>query len=133
MLSRVAWASDENARAAIDELADRVCALGFVVSEATSSVVPFLLELAEIPDGQCKLEIIELITAIYAARQWNDAAAAAAPQYRSNFEDKVSWELNSKAAVLAGAEVIESLAHHIDPQVAGAARHLLDMLGQGDS
>ncbi|MEV7020600.1 hypothetical protein [Kitasatospora sp. NPDC093558] len=128
LLAKLAWAGENDARDAIDELADRVCALGFVLAEATASVIPFLMELAEIPDVNCRVEILRLVAAVNSARQWADAAAAAAPQYRSFYEEKVSWEKKSRAAVAASREIIESLTQDSDIAVAAVARQLLDNL-----
>ncbi|MFE4970840.1 hypothetical protein ACFRAR_01835 [Kitasatospora sp. NPDC056651] len=128
LLSKLAWAGAGDARDAIEELAGRVCALGFVLAEVTASVIPFLMELAEIPEANCRVEILELVAAINSTRQWADAAAAAAPQYRSSYEEKISWEDSSRAAVEASRGTIESLARDPDPAVAAVARQLLDNL-----
>lgn len=128
LLSKLAWAGEDDARDAIDELADRVCALGFVLTEATASVIPFLMELARLPEVNCRIEILELIAAVNSTRQWADAAAAAAPQYRSSYEEKVSWEENSRAAVAASKGIIESITQDSDAAVAAVARQLLDSL-----
>ncbi|MGW2108012.1 hypothetical protein [Streptomyces sp. NPDC001948] len=131
LLSKLAWADEGDARDAIDELADRVCVLGFVLAEATASVIPFLIELAAIPEGNCRIEILELISAVNSTRQWADAAAAAAPQHRSSYEEKVSWEENSRAAVAASRGIIEELTQDPDVSVAAIARQLLDNLAGG--
>lgn len=128
LLSKLAWASESDARDAIDELAGRICSLGFVVTEATASTIPFLAELAEMPEANCRVEILELITAVYSTQQWADAAAAAAPQYRGSYEEKISWEADSRAAVAASKRIIESLTRDLDAAVASAARELLGNL-----
>ncbi|WP_327673821.1 hypothetical protein [Kitasatospora sp. NBC_00458] len=128
LLSKLAWAGESDARIAIDELASRICALGFVLTEATASTIPFLMELAEIPEANCRAEILELITAVNSTRQWADAAAAAAPQYRAAYEEKISWEEDSRAAVAASKGIIASLARDPDAAVASVARELLDSL-----
>ncbi|WP_143074840.1 hypothetical protein [Streptomyces mangrovisoli] len=128
LLSKLAWAGESDARDAIDELAGRVCALGFVLAEATASVIPFLMELAEIPESNCRVEILELVSAVHSTRQWADAAAVAAPKHRSSYDEKVSWEENSRAAVEASRGIIESLTLDSDAAVAALACQLLDDL-----
>ncbi|OKI61093.1 hypothetical protein AMK15_20135 [Streptomyces sp. MJM1172] len=128
LLSRAAWADGPAACAAVDELSDRVCALGFVVSEATPVTVPFLVELAGHPEAQCRVEVIDLITSIYETSQWADASAAADPRYRSAFEEKVAWEVTAKDAVLAQRQVFEVLARDADRGVAAAASRILSLL-----
>ncbi len=89
------------------------------------------MELAAIPEGNCRTEILELISAVNSTRQWADAAAAAAPQYRSSYEEKVSWEDNSRAAVAASRGIIEELTQDPDVSVAAIACQLLDNLAGG--
>ncbi|MFJ3978103.1 hypothetical protein [Streptomyces sp. NPDC090021] len=112
----------------MDELSDRVCALGFVVSEVTPVTVPFLVELAGHPEAQCRVEVLELITSIYETTQWADASDAADPRYRSAFEEKVAWEVAAKDAVLAHRQVVEVLARDADRRVAASAGRLLSLL-----
>jgi hypothetical protein len=128
LLSKVAWAGEDVARDSLDQLADRVCALGFVVSEVTSVVVPFLVELAAKPDCKCRVEIVELISSIYLARQWEDSAKCVALKYRSSFEVKVAWEASSRDEILASKGVFESLVQGSDFGVAIAASHLLEIM-----
>lgn len=82
LLSKAAWVGVDDARAAIEDLANRVCPLGYVIAEATSTVIPLLVELPEVPEVHCRVEVLELIFAINSTRQW--AAAAAAPQHRAS-------------------------------------------------
>ncbi|MEU2506440.1 hypothetical protein ABZ621_17255 [Streptomyces sp. NPDC007863] len=42
LLSRIAYGDEDTTRVAIDDLGDAVCALGFIVGEATAPTVPFL-------------------------------------------------------------------------------------------
>ncbi|MFJ9695781.1 hypothetical protein [Kitasatospora sp. NPDC101183] len=128
LLSKAAWSGGRDARNAIDQLADRVCELGFVLTEATASVVPFLVELAAAPEVSCRSEALELVAAINSARQWSDAAAAAAPQYRSSYDVKVSWEEDSRAAIAASKGAIESLSRDADENIAHIACRLLNSL-----
>ncbi|RGD61445.1 hypothetical protein DR950_30085 [Kitasatospora xanthocidica] len=49
MLSRIAYGDEGAARRSVGELADAVCALGFVAGEAMAPMVPFLLGLVGVP------------------------------------------------------------------------------------
>lgn len=61
LLSRIAYGDEDTARIAIDDLGDAICALGFVVGEATAPTVPFLLELAGSPHVACGAELLDLL------------------------------------------------------------------------
>ncbi|WP_426567806.1 hypothetical protein [Streptomyces canus] len=125
LLSRIAWGGEDVARLAIDDLGDCICALGFVVGEATAPTVPFLLELAEAPHVPCKPELLELLEKIYRTQTWHSSAVAAGGPKRKNFQEQPGWEVAARAAVLAGRRVIEGLAGSVQPEVADAARRLL--------
>jgi hypothetical protein len=125
LLSRIAWGGEEVARLAIDDLGDCICALGFVVGEATAPTVPFLLELAEAPHVPCKPELLELLEKIYRTRTWHSSAVAAGGPKRKNFQEQPGWEVAVRDAVIAGRRVIEGLAGSVQPEVADAARRLL--------
>ncbi|MFC8489818.1 hypothetical protein ACFUJU_03265 [Streptomyces sp. NPDC057235] len=133
LLSRVAWSDKENGQAALEEIADRVCELGFVVSEATHRTVPFLLELAGWESCQHRAEIIELLHSIFSSRQWSEAASGAAKKYRPNFYHKIQWEQDSRKAVLSGRAMIESLKYSSDTQVASAAQNLVREFEQSEA
>lgn len=124
LLSKLAWADEQAGRLAADELGDRVCAMGFVVAEATAPTVPFLLELAGAPSVRCKAEVLDLLTSIFTARQWSEAAAAAGPG-SSSYREQPGWEVASRKAVLAGRSLVEELADAVQPEVAAAAGRLL--------
>lgn len=128
LLSRVAWGDEANARAALDELSDKICSLGFVVSEATPAVVPFLVELAGNPEVRCQVEVLELIASIYETTQWEEAAAAADPRYRSEFSEKVEWEASAKAVVLAHRRAFEVLSLDSDRGIVDVANRILSQL-----
>lgn len=128
LLSKLAWSGEREARDALDEIADRICAMGFVLTEATAKVVPFLADLLGMPGATCRSEVLELIIAIHATRQWEDAAAAATPRYRSSYDEKVSWERSSREAVRAERRTFESLTRDPDTAVAALARQLLDTM-----
>ncbi|MFE4361083.1 hypothetical protein [Kitasatospora sp. NPDC056800] len=55
--SRIGCGEEGAARRAVGELADVVCALGFVVGEAAAPTVPFLLELVGVPHVVCEGEL----------------------------------------------------------------------------
>ncbi|MFK0160657.1 hypothetical protein ACIQVL_21805 [Streptomyces sp. NPDC090499] len=125
LLSRVAWGDEATASAAIDELGDRVCSLGFVVSEATAHVVPFLVELAGDSTVHGRAEILDLVSRIHAAREWESTARIAPGKYADGYQEKIAWEAASRAAVLAGTGVFQSLLDDPDTGVAKAARALV--------
>ncbi|WP_405590658.1 hypothetical protein [Streptomyces sp. NBC_01092] len=125
LLSRIAHGGEDAARLAIDELGDRVCALGFVVGEATASTVPFLLELAGAPHVPCKAELLDLLESIYRTEQWHSSAAAAGGPKSTSFQEQPAWEVAARAAVRAGRPVIEGLASSVRPEEAETARKLL--------
>src|SRR5690242_9363630 len=49
LLNSVAWGDRETADAALGDLRRRICQYGFVVEQATAATVPFLWELAQLP------------------------------------------------------------------------------------
>ncbi|MDT0469070.1 hypothetical protein [Streptomyces gibsoniae] len=125
LLSRIAYGGEDTARLAVDELGDRVCALGFVVGEATASTVPFLLELAGAPYVPCKAELLDLLESIYRTDSWHSSAAAAGGPKRTSFREQPAWEVAAREAVHAGRLVIEGLASSMRPEEAEPARKLL--------
>ncbi|MEU6852702.1 hypothetical protein ABZ901_22595 [Actinacidiphila alni] len=128
LLSKVAWADGEAATAAVEELGERLCSLGFVVAEATAPAVPFLVELAGAPQVSSARELVELLHRIAVARQWSETAAAGGPGHAATYARQVGWEADVRAAVGAGRPVYEQLAAGGDPAVARAARQLLEVL-----
>ncbi|MER6134473.1 hypothetical protein [Streptomyces sp. NPDC001815] len=125
LLSTMAWGSHDSASLALDELSDRVCALGFVVSEATPHVVPFLTELAGEPAVPRRVEILELLASIHSARQWEATASTASGRDAQPYQEKVAWEAESRRAVSAGREVYQRLLDDPTPGVAEAAHRLV--------
>ncbi|MEU0443790.1 hypothetical protein ABZ202_29350 [Streptomyces sp. NPDC006186] len=125
LLSKAAWGDRATGDLALDYLADLVCELGFVISEATAPTVPFLLELAGSPQVACKAEALKLLLNIYSSHEWSRSAADALPKYADNYTHKVQWENDAHQAVLAGRHIIEELAGSPDPEVAEAAAKLL--------
>ncbi|MYW17010.1 hypothetical protein GT039_15780 [Streptomyces sp. SID2955] len=131
LLSRIAYADEDTARLAIDELGDTVCALGFVVGEATAPTVPFLLELAGAPHVPCKAELLDLLGSICRAEQWHSAAAAARDsKYYTSYREQPGWEAAARAAVTAGRPVIEGLAASVRPEESAPARKLLQVMDE---
>ncbi|MEU1408562.1 hypothetical protein ABZ471_40825 [Streptomyces sp. NPDC005728] len=131
LLSRVAYADEVTVRLAIDDLGDVVCALGFVVGEATAPTVPFLLELVGAPHVPCKAELMDLLGSICRTEQWHSAAAAARDQKNyTSYQEQPGWEAAARAAVYTGRPVLEELASSVRPEEAAAARKLLQMMDE---
>ncbi|MEV6440346.1 hypothetical protein [Streptomyces anulatus] len=129
LLSRIAYGDEDTARIAIDDLGDAICALGFVVGEATAPTVPFLLELAGSPHVTCKAELLDLLGSICRTDQWHSAAAATqGRKHEASYQQQTGWEAASRAAVYAGRSVIEGVASSIRPEEATSARELLQMM-----
>ncbi|MFB7128404.1 hypothetical protein [Kitasatospora sp. NPDC056273] len=128
LLSRIAYGDEGSARRAVGELADVVCALGFVVGEVTAPTVPFLLELVGAPHVVCKAELLDLLGSICQADQWHSAAAAAGDRHGASRRPQVDLEAAARRAVHAGWSVIVGVASSVRPEEAGAARRLLRVM-----
>ncbi|MER5348840.1 hypothetical protein ABT093_00670 [Kitasatospora sp. NPDC002551] len=129
LLARIAHGDEDAARLAVDELGDAVCALGFVVGEATAPAVPFLVELAATPHVSCKAELLDLLGSICQADQWHSACAADRIGRRDTSHRRQSgWEAAARRAVLAGRSVIAAVASSVRPEEATAARRLLQTM-----
>ncbi|MFG2918857.1 hypothetical protein ACGF0D_38980 [Kitasatospora sp. NPDC048298] len=129
LLSRIAYGDEDAARIAIDELGDAICALGFVVSEATAPTVPFLVELAGTPHVAYKAELLALLGSICQTDQWHSAATAARNGKRdTSYHQQPGWEAAARTAVFAGRSVIEGVASSVHPEEAASARRLLQMM-----
>ncbi|MFJ9774690.1 hypothetical protein ACIRVF_26185 [Kitasatospora sp. NPDC101157] len=129
LLSRIAYGGEDTARAAVEELGDAVCVLGFVVGEATVAVVPFLVELTGTPRTACKAELADLLGNICQADQWHSAAAAASGDKRGvSYRLQRGWEAAARTAVHAGRSVIEGMASSLRPEEAAAAERLLQVM-----
>ncbi|MEU9165428.1 hypothetical protein AB0D29_34765 [Streptomyces sp. NPDC048424] len=129
LLSRIAFGDADTARIAIDDLGDAICALGFVVGQATAPTVPFLIELAGSPHVACKAELLDLLGSICQTDQWHAAAAAAQDRKRdASYRQQPGWEAASRAAVYAGRPVIEGVASSVRPEEATPARNLLQVM-----
>ncbi|MEU7696723.1 hypothetical protein [Streptomyces sp. NPDC039028] len=129
LLSRIAYGDEDTARTAIDDLGEAVCALGFVVGEATAPTVPFLLELVGSPHVPCKAELLDLLGSICQTGQWHSAASANQdPKQNASYQQQTGWETTSRAAVYAGRSVIEGVASSVRPEEAMPARKLLQVM-----
>ncbi|RST13002.1 hypothetical protein E2C00_16675 [Streptomyces sp. WAC05374] len=126
LLSRIAYGDEDTARIAIDDLGDAICALGFVVGEATAPTVPFLLELVGSPHVACKAELLDLLGSICRTDQWHSAAAAAHDRkHNASYRQQPGWEATSRTAVYAGRSVIEGVASSMRSEEATPAQKLL--------
>lgn len=97
LLSRIAYGDEDTARIAIDGLGDAICALGFVVGEATAPTVPFLLELAGSPHVACRAEVLSLLGRICRTAQWHSAAAATQDRrHDASYRQQTGWEAASR-------------------------------------
>ncbi|MEU3399893.1 hypothetical protein [Streptomyces filamentosus] len=131
LLSRIAHGDEDTARTAVEDLGDALCALGFVVGEATASAVPFLLELAGSPQVTCTAELLELLESICRTEQWHSAAASARNRaHAADHRRQAGWEAAARAAVHAGRSVIEGIASSVRPEEAAPARKLLRALDE---
>ncbi|MEU6941966.1 hypothetical protein ABZ943_35600 [Streptomyces rubiginosohelvolus] len=129
LLSRIAYGDETTARIAIDDLGDAICALGFVVGEATVPTVPFLLELVGSPHTACKAELLDLLGSICRTDQWHAAAATTQDRrYDASYQRQLGWEAASRAAVHAGRSAIEDVASSVRPVDATPARKLLQVM-----
>ncbi|WP_328792518.1 MULTISPECIES: hypothetical protein [unclassified Streptomyces] len=126
LLSRIAHGDQDTARIAVDDLGDAICALGFVVGEATAHTVPFLLELVGSPHVACKAELLDLLERICRTDQWHSAAAAAqGRKHEASYRQQTGWEAAARTAVYAGRSVITGVASSVRPEEATPARKLL--------
>ncbi|MFF5790195.1 hypothetical protein ACFY8P_35130 [Streptomyces sp. NPDC012693] len=129
LLSRIAYGDEDTARTAVDDLGDAICALGFVVGEATAPTVPFLLELVGSPHMARKAELLDLLGSICRTDQWHSAAAAAQNrEHDTTYQQQPGWEAASRTAVHAGRSVIEGVASSVRPEEATPARKLLQLM-----
>ncbi|NEB99835.1 hypothetical protein [Streptomyces anulatus] len=129
LLSRIAYGDEDTARIAVDELGDAICALGFVVGEATAPTVPFLLELAGSPHVARRAELLDLLGDIFRADQWHSAAAATrGRRHDASYRRQTGWETAARTAVYAGRSIVEGVASSVRPEEATPARKLLEVM-----
>lgn len=129
LLSSVAWGDPRTARAALADLRTRICQYGFVVEQATAATVPFLWELAQLPQVTCRAEIIQLLKNIADARQW-ESTAAVYPKLLNHRENPVVWERKARQAVHDRRGDLRGLMAEKDTEIARATTELARTLGE---
>jgi len=129
LLSSVAWGDADTAGAALGDLRKRICQYGFVVEQATAATVPFLWELAQMPQVTCRAEIIKLLRSIAGARQW-ESTAAVYPKLLNHRENPVVWERQARQAVRAKSGALTRLMAEDDTELARATSELARTLGE---
>ncbi|MGA5895393.1 hypothetical protein [Streptomyces venetus] len=128
LLNGIAWGDADTARSALDDLRKRICQFGFVVEQATAATVPFLWELAKLPQVTCRPQIIRLLKNIADARQW-ESTAAAYPKLLNRRENPVVWERAARQAVRARRAELGRLLADQDAEIARATTELARSLG----
>ncbi|WP_171990788.1 hypothetical protein [Streptomyces sp. JHA26] len=128
LLDQVARGDAETARAALADLRKRICQYGFVVEQATAATVPFLWELAQWPQVNCRAQIIQLLKNIADARQW-ETTAAAYPKLLNHRENPVAWERAARQAVRARRGELKRLMAEGDSEITRASTELARTLG----
>jgi hypothetical protein len=123
LLSAIAQEDEVTALSALAELRRRVCQFGFVVEQATAATVPFLWELARLPGVTCRRQVIELLTSIADARQWEDTAAAY-PRLLRHRDNPVGWERRARQAVRDCGGQLRNLLTDEDTEVVRATAEL---------
>ncbi|MFE2262239.1 hypothetical protein [Streptomyces griseosporeus] len=123
LLRSIAWGDPETARAALDEVRKRICQYGFVVEQATAATVPFLWELAQLPQVGCRAQIIQLLKNIADARQW-ERTAAVYPKLLNHRENHVTWERAARQAVRSRRGDLRRLLADEDTEIARATSEL---------
>ncbi|MEU9170394.1 hypothetical protein AB0D34_21740 [Streptomyces sp. NPDC048420] len=129
LLNSVAWGDPDTASAALGDLRKRICQYGFVVEQATAATVPFLWELAQLPQVTCRAEIIQLLRSIAGARQW-ESTAAVYPKLLNHRENPVVWERQARQAVRAKSGAIGRLMADDDTAIAHATSELARTLNE---
>ncbi|WP_217140383.1 hypothetical protein [Streptomyces sp. AC627_RSS907] len=128
LLRKVAWGDAETARAALGDLRKRICQYGFVVEQATAATVPFLWDLAQRPQVNCRAQIIQLLKNIADARQW-ETTATVYPKLLNHRENPVAWERAARQAVRARRDELERLLAEGDSEIERATTELARTLG----
>ncbi|MEU6356577.1 hypothetical protein ABZ896_45945 [Streptomyces sp. NPDC047072] len=129
LLNSVAWGDPDTASAALGDLRKRICQYGFVVEQATAATVPFLWELAQLPQVSCRAQIIQLLRSIAGARQW-ESTAAVYPKLLNHRENPVVWERQARQAVRARSGVLRRLMDEDDTEIARATSELARTLDE---
>ncbi|MFJ9242443.1 hypothetical protein [Streptomyces sp. NPDC101776] len=65
---------------------------------------------------------------IYSARQWECAAGAVSVKEAEIHQEKISWEVAGRDAVLAGAGDFQKMLDDANPEISRSARDLLSIL-----
>lgn len=128
LLRKVASGDPEAARTALGDLRKRICQYGFVVEQATAATVPFLWELAQWPQVNCRAQIIQLLKNIADARQW-ETTATAYPKLLNHRENPVAWERAARQAVRARRGELARLLVEGDSEIKRATTELARTLG----
>ncbi|MEU1852834.1 hypothetical protein ABZ499_27055 [Streptomyces sp. NPDC019990] len=128
LLNGIASGDAETARSALNDLRKRICQFGFVVEQATAATVPFLWELAKLPQVTCRAQIIQLLTCIADARQW-ESTAAVYPKLLNRRDNPVVWERAARQAVRARRDELGRLMTDADTEIARATSELARSLG----
>ncbi|MCZ9351854.1 hypothetical protein NGM36_19100 [Streptomyces mutabilis] len=128
LLRKVAGGDPETARAALVDLRKRICQYGFVVEQATAATVPFLWELAQRPQVNCRAQIIQLLKNIADARQW-ETTATVYPKLLNHRENPVAWERAARQAVRARRGELQRLLADNDSEITRATTELARTLG----
>ncbi|MFE1797315.1 hypothetical protein ACFW9L_14245 [Streptomyces sp. NPDC059517] len=129
LLSSVAWGDEETAASALKQLRERVCQYGFVVEQATAATVPFLWELAQLPQVTCRARILQLLKNIADTRQW-ESIADAYPKLLNHRENPAAWERAAREAVHAHQDALDVLESEDDTEIAHATTELARTLGR---
>jgi len=127
LLHDVAWGDEPTAGAALGDLRQRICQYGFVVEQATAPTVPFLWELARLPQVTCRVQIVHLLKNIADARQW-ESTASVYPKLLNHHHDYVGWERQARHAVRADGGVLRQLLAEPDAELVEAASELASTL-----
>ncbi|MFF3663300.1 hypothetical protein [Streptomyces olivochromogenes] len=127
LLAAITTGDEATAVAALARLRQRICQYGFVVDQATAATVPFLWELAQLPQVPCRVQVLQLLKSIAAARQW-ESTAVAYPKLLNRRENYVGWEREARRAVRAHRETIQRLLDEPDKELVQAARELASAL-----
>jgi hypothetical protein len=127
LLNNIAWGDADTARSALTELRERICRYGFVVEQATAATVPFLWELAELPQVTCRVQVVQLLKNIADANQW-EITAAAYPKLLHRRDNYVGWERQARHAVRAHRDTIQQLLTEPDTELVQASAELASTL-----
>ncbi|MFF2997882.1 hypothetical protein ACFVTC_25530 [Streptomyces sp. NPDC057950] len=127
LLTAITSGDAETAVDALARLRQRICQYGFVVDQATAATVPFLWELAQLPQVACRVQILRLLKNIADARQW-ESTAMAYPKLLNRRENYVGWEREARRAVRDHHGTLQRLLAEPDKEVVQATRELASAL-----